>query len=96
MKTHVLKTESQYYKLVDSGEKTFELRYNDRDYKRGDYLLLIESDLGGYGMTDHDLAFIKTGRTLKVEVTYILNGGRFGLDKEYCIMSIRKVIPPPF
>ena len=31
----------------------------------------------------------RTGRTFNVEVTYILYGGAFGIDPDYCILSIR-------
>ena len=44
MTTHNLKTWSCYFIEVLAGNKTFELRKNDRDYKVGDTLNLIEVD----------------------------------------------------
>jgi hypothetical protein len=95
MATHELKTWSEQFKKVLSGEKTFELRKNDRDFKTGDTLILIEGDLGGYGMTDHDLSYFPTGRELKCSVTHVLYGGRFGLPDDHCIMSIKVESPAP-
>lgn len=33
---HQLKIQNQYYEDVSMGRKDFEVRYNDRDYKKGD------------------------------------------------------------
>lgn len=41
-KTHVLKTVQPYFEDVAMGYKTFEIRKNDRDFQKGDFLLLIE------------------------------------------------------
>lgn len=38
--THELKTLPPFFEKVVSGEKTFEVRVNDRDYQAGDFLLL--------------------------------------------------------
>lgn len=88
MAKHELKTWKEYFEPILSGDKTFEVRKNDRDFKVGDLLVLIETGLGGAGMTDHDLTHVPTGRSLEAVVTYILPGGKFGIDKEYCVMGI--------
>ena len=44
MKIHELKSWPQFFTRVISGEKTFELRVNDRDFKLGDFLFLREYD----------------------------------------------------
>lgn len=61
MKKHELKILPQYFQTVWDGIKTFELRKNDRDYQRGDILVLEELDGEKY-----------TGSALCVKVTYIL------------------------
>ena len=38
--THELKILPQYYEEVKAGNKNFELRRNDRDYKKGDTIRL--------------------------------------------------------
>ena len=35
---HLLKIEDCYYEAIISGEKTFEVRYNDRNYQKGDMI----------------------------------------------------------
>jgi len=42
--THVLKTRSTYLDKVRRGDKTFEVRINDRGFQRGDTLVLIQYD----------------------------------------------------
>lgn len=43
MSEHVLKTVEPYFSAVASGEKTFEVRRNDRAFQKGDTLLLVDS-----------------------------------------------------
>lgn len=40
--THGLKIQPDYFKAVFMGNKTFEIRKNDRGYKAGDVLILKE------------------------------------------------------
>lgn len=77
--THNLKTWPQYFQRILSGEKTFEVRKNDRDFQVGDYLLLNEYD----PKTDKF-----TGNFVYKKVSYILHGGNFGLDKDTVVMSL--------
>ena len=78
--THDLKIQSKYFDAVVDGTKRFETRKNDRMYQVGDRLRLTEI-----------LKPNASGepRTTEVEVTYILYGGMYGVDPDYCIMSIR-------
>lgn len=43
MTTHTLKTVEPYFSAVLNGDKTFEIRRNDRAYQRGDRLVLVDS-----------------------------------------------------
>lgn len=47
-KIHYVKLAPQYYGAVERREKNSEIRYNDRDYREGDWLVLREWDAGGY------------------------------------------------
>ncbi|MGL4760385.1 MAG: ASCH/PUA domain-containing protein [Sarcina sp.] len=78
MKQHELKILEEYFNALADGSKTFELRKNDRDFKVGDSLKLKEIK---------DNSF--TGRFLEYEVSYVLKGGAYGLEEEYCILGIR-------
>lgn len=44
MRAHKLKTWPVYFQAVQSEKKTFEVRRADRDFREGDYLLLVEFD----------------------------------------------------
>lgn len=60
--THQLKILPEYFQAVIDGRKKAELRTNDRDFKVGDYLLLVEWDGG---------ADKYTGRKIVVEISDI-------------------------
>ena len=81
MKQHELKILPQYFQRVWDGTKTFELRKDDRDYQRGDILVLREWDGEKY-----------TGSAICVKVTYILQDAeKYGLQDGYVIMGIRHI-----
>ena len=76
-KTHEIKLVSMYYEDVASGKKTFELRKNDRNYKEGDKLHLLEFLDGRH-----------TGRTISADIVYMLEEYT-GLYENYCILGIK-------
>lgn len=59
---HYLKIKPEYYQAIERGEKTFEVRFNDRDYKKYDVLHLQEWCGGEY-----------TGREIIADVSYLLD-----------------------
>ncbi len=77
---HDLKTVPQYYDSVLKGYKKFEVRYNDRDYKADDTLILREYWHGKY-----------TGRALSARVPYILNNSDY-CKENFVIMSLENII----
>ena len=79
MKTHELKISPAYFVAVQKGTKRFEIRENDRGFKEGDILRLMEWDGETY-----------TGRVVEAIVIYILYDFAAGLKQGYCIMSIEK------
>lgn len=82
MKLHILKIKEEYYMGVIAGEKTFELRKNDRDYKDGDLIHFV--DVNGY-----DFGYYKDN---VFRIAYILkNVEEYGLDKDYCILGIKRL-----
>lgn len=80
MKIHHLKTWPPYFEAVKSGVKTFELRKHDRKYAVGDTLALQEYD---------PMTRAYTGRSIYVDVTFMLQPGTFGLAPDYIAMSIQ-------
>lgn len=71
-----LKIRPEYFHDVVSGKKPFEVRFNDRNYKVGDYLALNECSDSGY-----------TGRSCLVRVTYVLDDETF-CKSGFVIMGI--------
>lgn len=76
---HELKTWPEYFEMIESGEKTFEVRKNDRDFQTGDTLFLRE-----YNPTTESY----TGQSMVKTVSYILHGGNFGIESGYVVMGI--------
>lgn len=68
---HELKLNKIYFEEALNGKKPFEIRYNDRDYKVGDEIVLKEWD-DGY-----------TGREISGKITYILKSAFVGLARGY-------------
>lgn len=82
MAVHYLKIKDEYYKDIERGSKTFELRKNDRDFKVGDILMLIKLD--GEGK--------ETDQVIKKKVVYILKDcPKYGLKDGYAILGIDAV-----
>lgn len=81
IQTHLLKTWPEYFEAVARLDKTFEVRKNDRDFKVGDLLVLQEYD------NEHDWI---TGRYVAVTVTYVLQGGQFGVDPGYVVLGLSR------
>lgn len=79
---HELKVWSEYFEEVFFGHKNFEIRKNDRNFKKGDTLILKEWD--NFGETF-------TGRELTRIVTYVFEGGSFGLEEGFVVMAIKSI-----
>jgi hypothetical protein len=75
---HELKTWPVLFDAIINGEKTFEVRKNDRDFRSGDVVLLREFDpsFNGY-----------TGRARYFTIGFVLEKG-FGLEEGYCAFSL--------
>lgn len=78
-KTHELKTHSKAFDAIWFGEKTYEIRVADRDFRVGDRLFLREWDLDKKDYTD---------RCLIATVTYMTLPGEWGLPEDLCVMAL--------
>ena len=96
MQLHNLKIKYEYLVAVTAGIKTFELRKNDRNYQVGDLIQFTVIDrpttkFKGITPTLNDLSLAIYSETL-YRITYILeNVPEYGLDKDYCILGIKKL-----
>jgi hypothetical protein len=77
---HFLKTVQPFYSNIASGLKSFEIRYNDRDFKVGDFVVLEK--------------FPYTGAFVIKQISYMLTHDDFpdGLKPGYCVLSLNSVI----
>lgn len=78
--THYIKLSHHYADAVLSGQKNFEVRYNDRGYQCGDNVVFTVVDDLGITMS-HPLnreAYI---------ITYLVHG--YGLDNGWCVFGIK-------
>lgn len=99
MTTHELKTWPNYFQLVWSGRKTFEVRYDDRGYQRGDTVVLREWDRHWpceCTAKHHDPDCKRyTGRTITAEVGHVMAstptiGGQRGfVGQGYVVLALR-------
>lgn len=78
MKHHTLKIHPLYADEVRAGRKTFEVRYDDRNYQVGDTVGFNEVCLG---------EFISQLPT-RYEITYVLRGME-GLQTGWCAFAMR-------
>ena len=62
IRNHRLKIKPEYFEDIVKGELTFQVRFNDRHFNKGDLLILEEFDSRGY-----------TGRYINAEITYVLD-----------------------
>lgn len=78
---HHIKIQKEFADAVMSGEKTFEIRKNDRGYQKGDMIRFHVVD-GDIPLTSH-LLNDKT-----YEITYVLSG--WGLCEGYVGLAIKE------
>lgn len=76
---HYLKILPEYYRAIEKGEKTFEVRFNDRDFQKYDVLHLQEWVNGCY-----------TKREITADVTYILDDPAY-CKEGFVIMGIHVI-----
>ncbi|MNK14331.1 hypothetical protein D3C87_324420 [compost metagenome] len=86
---HVVKSWSMFYRDIETGERTSDIRLNDRRYAIGDTMDLREFD---------PVTHTYTGRGQFVKITYIQTNksnpcaiSQFALHDDYVVLSIKKI-----
>ena len=83
--THEIKLDEKFADAVLSGDKCFEVRYNDRGYQKGDLVKFKVVD-------GAELIGRRINHTLndkKFEITYVLNG--WGIKEDYVVFGIKMI-----
>ena len=81
MTHHNLKCWPKYFAEIGWGRKTFEVRFNDRNYRVGDTIELREFD---------PVRQMYSGLWIFVHVSYVMHGGpAFSVNSHWCIMGIK-------
>lgn len=77
MKYHNIKVLEEYFNLISTNVKRFELRKNDRDYQVGDIVDLLAWDGTQY-----------IGKGITIKIKYVLKDcPEYGLMDGYCIFG---------
>ena len=90
---HTLKVKKEYADEIIWGNKTFELRKNDRNYRQGDIVefVVIDTDEEGRIVAPLDHPILRK----HYEITYVLDRApQYGLEPRFCIFGIRDLTVP--
>lgn len=88
--THTLKTLPPFFDAVVRGDKTFEVRKDDRAFQAGDTLVLNHYDPEKDGVP-FAAPYIKPD-PIMLRCTYVLRGGQFGIEPGYVVLGISKIL----
>ena len=88
---HKLKTWPRFWDAVHSGEKTFEVRQNDRAFQTGDILVLEKFDPEKRAYVFDYTAERPKMMAIYKRVTFLLQGGQFGIEPGFCVLGLGPV-----
>ena len=80
---HKLKIKEDYANSIYCGDKTFEIRYNDRNYQKGDFIKFNVVERNGWLSMQHDI------EKMTFEITNVHSG--FGMADGYVVLAIKRV-----
>jgi hypothetical protein len=97
--THYLKIDPVYFDAHKRGDKTFEVRRDDRGFQKGDTLVLCKYGKGrghsGIGFLDERGSAVSSFpdsddvEKITCEVLWILTGGQHGIEPGYVVMATK-------
>ena len=85
---HKLKTWSRFWDAIASGEKTFEVRKNDRAFQTGDVLVLQKFDPDRFRYEMDCSTPVGRPHEIRKRVTFLLQGGQFGIEPGFCVLGL--------
>ena len=83
MRIHKIRLNIEFCDAVISGEKSFEIRENDRGYQKGDHIKFLSVEANSGVRAYHEIV------KREYEITYVLNG--WGLKNGYVAFGIKEV-----
>lgn len=96
MKTHTLKIDKEMYDRVRSGEKTFEIRKDDRHYQNGDAVVLDPNyqNTGCFpGAAPPPVLGEPNRPPITFKIGFVLRGGQYGLETGFVAFSLFPEMP---
>jgi hypothetical protein len=88
---HELKTDSIHFKNSWQGLKPWEIRFNDRDFKRGDTCSLVETVYTSSEMKEgKPLKY--TGRSIKGVIELVEEGTDFEVKEGWVVLTFRSIV----
>lgn len=91
--THHLKSWPQFFRPIREGNRTHELRRNDRDFAIGDLLILHEFDPATRTYTKEECELEVTSMTSFAEPCAVSDEA---MNPNFCILSVRLHARPQF
>jgi len=83
---HLLKTDAAVFQAVLDNKKPYDLRFDDRGFKKGDVLTLNETKYTAEEMRNNK-PLEYTRRSIRKEVAHVLKGPIYGLQNGWVILS---------
>lgn len=100
IKMHELKVEHEYMDALKNGEKTFEVRRDDRGFQKGDRLRLCRYGKCRSTLYDSFGYMDKSGKVVSSysategvdritkNISYVLTGGQLGIEPGYVVLGL--------
>lgn len=90
-RTHRLKTLPDYWESVSAGDKTFEVRRDDRGFQKGDTLELVrlKKHFDGVQWVE-ERSGDNLPHVLVRRISYVLTGGQLGIEPGYVVLGLKK------
>lgn len=79
---HELKTLPVYWDAVGRGDKTFEVRRDDRGFQKGDIVKLLRHN------GTHTVPTVAGASVITYKIGWVMTGGQFGIQPGYVVFSL--------